>query len=169
MIFLALSGKPHAGKDTFANAILNRWPDETRTYSVSEMICEELGVVRSEVKDARILQACGSKRRREDPFYWIRKVVAAVERERPAIAIFTNLRLINEVTVVRAYGAVTVRLTRLNENGSLYIAGDRDMNDPLETELDNFQFDYFITAKSGQTSWIAAQAIALVKTLRNGE
>ena len=56
-------------------------------------------------------------------------------------------------------------MIRLNPNGSLYIAQDRDMNSPLETELDHYNWDYRLIAKGGETSLLKQQAITLARSV----
>lgn len=130
------------------------------------MICEELGVVRSQVTEPRILQDHGSKRRQEDEFYWVKRLVAAMERDQPTIAVIPNIRMLTEVAAVRKLGGALIRYTRLDVDGSLWLANDRDMNHVLETALDDFNWDFYITAKHGEQALLQLQTLALVTYLK---
>jgi len=168
-IFLGFSGKPRHGKDTAAAAILREFP-QAKIYSISDLICAELGLARNEVRDVSILQAHSHKRCAKDPLYWARQIAEAIERDAPHIAIITNVRRWDEAQFYRGMGCVLVRVTSLNPNGSPYVPRDRDMNDPLETELDGYNFDYHLTAKrKTQIRWLERQAFSLVCELQEGQ
>jgi len=168
-IFLGFSGKPRGGKDTSAAAILREFP-QAKIYSISDLICAELGLARGEVKDVSILQAHSHKRCAKDPLYWARQIASAIERDAPQIAIVTNVRRWDEANFYREKGCALVRVTALNPNGSLYISRDRDPNDPLETELDGYSFDYYLTAKrKTQVRWLERQAVLLMQELLEGQ
>lgn len=168
-IFLGFSGKPRGGKDTAAAAILCEFP-QAKIYSISDLICAELGLARNEVKDVSILQAHSHKRCAKDPLYWARQIAGAIERDAPPIAIVTNVRRWDEANFYREKGCALVRVTALNPNGSLYISRDRDPNDPLETELDGYNFDYYLTAKrKTQVRWLERQAVLLMRELLEGQ
>ena len=164
-IFLGFSGKPRHGKDTAAAAILREFP-QAKIYSISDLICAELGLARGEVKDVSILQAHSHKRCARDPLYWARQIAEAIERDAPHIAIITNVRRWDEANFYRERGCALARVNGLNQNGSLYISRDRDPNDPLETELDGYNFDYYLIAKKpGQKRWLERQAVNLIHEL----
>lgn len=164
-IFLGLSGKPRHGKDTAASAILKAFPG-TKIYSISDLICAELGVKRDEVKDVGILQAHSHKRTNGDPLYWARQIHFATERDYSPVSILTNVRRFDEAEFYRDKGWRLCRVIALNPNGSLYISRDRDPNDELETQLDGYNFEFRIVArKPGQKHWLETQAVNLVNCL----
>jgi hypothetical protein len=165
MLKLGFSGKPRSGKDTAAAAIKNSWPDFVKVYSISDLICAELGLVRDEVTDVSILQNHSNFRCAKDSMYWTKQILSAIQRDKPKIAILSNVRRFEEAEKLRLAGFVLVRFTRLNHNGSFFVANDRDMNDALETELDLYNFDFHVISKTGQVEWIQHQAVSLVKTL----
>lgn len=165
-IFLGLSGKPQHGKDTVAEAIRYVFSRRVKTYSISDLICAELGVSRKDVKDARILQAHSHMRCANDPLYWARQIQDAVNAGTEQISLLTNVRREDEAHYYLSRGWRLCRVIALNPDGSLYISGDRDANDPLETQLDRFNFEFRIIArKPGYLHWLQAQAIALVECL----
>lgn len=165
MLVLGLGGKPHSGKTLSAETILARHPG-TKLYSISDMICEELGVVRSEVKDPRILQNHGTLRRSQDELYWINRVIEAIDRDRAPLAVITNVRMLTEVAGVRKFGGYLIRYTRLDVDGGPWITNDRDMAHVLETALDDFNWDFYITVKHGQQSLLQLQTLTLVGYLQ---
>ena len=67
---------------------------------------------------------------------------------------------------IKERGGVTVNVTRLNADGRPYFSSDRPVNHPSETQLDRYNFDYFIKAKSGEAAWVEQQVITLVEYLR---
>ena len=52
-------------------------------------------------------------------------------------------------------------MTRLNEDGVPFVAGDRPADHPSETELDGYNWDGYIKTKTGQEALAAEQALAL--------
>jgi hypothetical protein len=168
MLVLGLGGKPHSGKTVAAETIVKRYPD-SKIYSISELICEELGLRREEVRDASILQDHGALRRKENPNYWSEKILRAVRRDSPRIAVIPNVRTMQEIETFRSVGARFIRYTRLNHDGSPYIANDRNMTHPLETELDSFNWDFYITTKTAQEILAQAQTLALVEWIFHQE
>lgn len=164
-LVLGLGGKPHSGKTMAADA-LTKAHFNAKVYSISDLICEELGVTRSHVKDARILQDHGQSRREEDPLYWVCRIEKRIVDESPEVAIIPNIRAFTEVDMVRRLCGRLIRYTRLNPDGTCYAANDRDMNHPLETALDNFNWDHYITVKQGESPLLEAWTLALVAYLR---
>lgn len=163
-ILLGFGGKPRSGKDTAALAIVEEFPD-TRVYSISELICRELGVKREEVKDVSLLQREGARMAAGNPRFFVEKILGEIERDAPPIAIVPNVRRWEEAEFLRKKDFALVRFVRLNKNGSPFIARDRDPNDPLETDLDFFNWEYRITAKTGQVEWLKSQAVNFVVSL----
>lgn len=166
VILLGLGGKPHSGKSVAAEVLRG---SGARIYSISDMICEELGVKRERVSNPRILQDHGHRQREKNPNYWTDKIIAAISTESPDLAVIPNIRMPNEAALVHLVGGHLVRYVRLNGDGSQYVASDRDMNHPLETTLDHFNWDFYITAKGGQRSLIEVQTVALLRYLKESQ
>lgn len=165
MLVLGLGGKPGSGKTTAAEAIRACLPEETRIYSVSEIICEEMGVKREDVKDARVLQDYATKKRKIDAMHYCKKIVQALTRDAPQIAVIPNIRTMEEIAVVRFFGGSLIRYTCLDVDGSVLVTNDRDMNHPLETALDDFNWDFYITARCGESRLVGIQTMGLVHFL----
>lgn len=168
MLVLGFGGKPGSGKTTAADAIKASFPG-VGVYSVSDLICAELGVKREDVKDARILQDHGTRQREKDRNYWIKKVLDSIRQDDPRIAVIPNIRMHTEVLGVRILHGRLIRYTCLNANGTEYNANDRDMKHVLETELDDFNWDHYITAKCGESRLVELQTFSLVGYLLHRE
>jgi len=143
-----LNPKPQAGLFKFAAALYQECREK---YGMTE-------------KDAPLLQRIGSERRAENPNYWVDKVFESVPTNL-GVAVITDLRYQNEAWAIKERGGFTVRIVRLNADGTPYIAGDRPADHPSETDLDGYNFDFRIVAKSGETAWVEQQAITLVEYL----
>lgn len=95
-------------------------------------------------KQSRVLQHHGEFRRKQDPFYWVRKLRASVEMDNPQIAIIKDVRHLNELYFVKAFGGFTVKVTRIG-----FVDLSRDPNHVSETQLDNVPFDIEINVPEG--------------------
>lgn len=116
------------------------------------------------------MQEHSHRRCAEDPLYWARQILAAASNDGAPISMLTNVRRRDEAELYKREGWTLVRVIALNASGSLYIPQDRNMNDPLETELDGWNWDYRIIArKPGQKKWLEAQAVTLVRCLLEGQ
>jgi hypothetical protein len=181
MLLLGFGHKARQGKDTAGQGVFDYYEKKRQLalrhglrvipavglYRFAEALYEEArrdyGMTE---KDAPLLQKIGTERRSQDPEYWIKKVFEKIAYDRPHIAIITDLRYQNEATAIKANGGYRIKVERLNEDGTKYIADDRPANHPSEIDLDNFNFDYYITAKTGQVAWVEQQAITLAEMLR---
>jgi hypothetical protein len=166
VLIIGFGGKPLHGKDACCSAIVKEWGESVvGVFSVSNEICKELGLVRSEVKDVSVLQKHSKMRYDQHTDYWSHRVLKSISLCKHEISLISNVRRLDEVKFYGDAGAHFVRVIRLNENGSLYIAGDRDLNHELETELDNHNWDYRLVAKTGQADLLGGWAVQLVRYL----
>jgi len=62
------------------------------------------------------------------------------------IVVIPDTRFINEVDATRVNGGFYVKVVRTKEDGSQYIADDRDPNHPSEAELEGYPADVTLTA-----------------------
>ena len=73
-------------------------------------------------KQRTLLQWWGMEYRRSvDPYYWVKKLAERLEREKPEIALLTDMRFPNEMAFCKEYGE-TIKVERRNPDGTLYIA-----------------------------------------------
>ncbi|KKN03321.1 hypothetical protein LCGC14_1108860 [marine sediment metagenome] len=105
-------------------------------------------------KDPEILQFWGTNFRRTlcDPNYWVKLTMKkantlALNMDRGVI-IIPDTRFINEAEAVTINKGFYVRVVRIKEDGSQYIADDRDPNHPSEAELEGYPASSTLTAKN---------------------
>jgi hypothetical protein len=115
----------------------------------------------------QILIDIGKEKRSISENYWVERVLAQVEKDKPSIALCPNLRLPMEADAFHKAGGYVVRCTRLNENGSLFISEDRPPNDITETALEFWPADFYLTTKPDQIEFLERQSIALYEYLLN--
>jgi len=168
-IRIGFGGKPRHGKTTAAEAIRRAYGAESvEIISISELICAELGVKREEVADVRDLQRHSHARCAADGLYWARQAQIRSNQCEKEIVVLANVRRVDEAEYFLGHGWALARVMALNADGSLYVPMDaaRDLNDPLETALDRWNWPYRMVAqKPGQKEWLEAQAEALVDYL----
>lgn len=181
MLLMAFGNKCRQGKDTAGEAIYNYYDAKRQLalrhglrvipsvglYRFAEALYEEARRRYDMTeKDAPLLQRIGTMRREQDPEYWVKKVFEKIAHDTPQIAVITDLRYQNEAAAVKVHGGYRIKVERLNEDGTKYIATDRPSDHPSEIDLDGFNFDYQIVAKTGQTAWVEQQAITLANYLQ---
>jgi hypothetical protein len=117
-------------------------------------------------KHAKLLQWWGTEyRRNQNPNYWTDQWKKAINPYAD-IVLTTDMRFINEAEVVKAAGGFTVRVSRLNTDGTPFVDPSRDAAHVSETQLDGYDFDYQITVKTGDLVLLEEWAITLVHYLR---
>ena len=180
-LIIGFGSKARQGKDIAASGVVSFYAQERYTASLhgvkikvptvkqfrfAEALYEECRVIHGMTdKDAPLLQKIGAARRAEDPNYWINKVFDAIGDT--GISVISDVRYKNEAAAIRNKGGVLINVQRVNANGTPFIADDRPADYPSETELDDFNWDYFIKAKSGDGVLVAEQAITIVEYIRN--
>ncbi len=110
-------------------------------------------------KQRALLQWWGTAyRRKQDPFYWVRKLRDTLLEERPAIALISDMRFMNEVQFVKGCDGKLVRCDRLYCS-DLLIAGQSEH--VSETELDSLpekSWDYIIQVPDGRVDELRRDA-----------
>lgn len=175
MIIIGFGNRARHGKDTAVNYIQKQnsivyvdWqcPVITQRFGFADALYEECHTLHNmTVKDARLLQQVGAARRAEDPNYWITKLFQKV----PScvnMLLISDVRYQNEAEHIKSLGGYLVNVSRLNEDGSPFVADDRPADHPSETELDGYNWDFYIKAKSGQAELIEQQAFAIAEYIR---
>lgn len=109
-------------------------------------------------KQRSILQWWGTEyRRAQDRFYWVKKLVATIQRENPQFAIITDVRFDNELALVKSLGGHTVKVTREG-----ITATDLAIRQHVsETNLINAEWDYEITAPYHGHDELTTDAVSL--------
>lgn len=171
-LVIGICGRARHGKDTVAQVIKEELEDLKLTCfhsSVSAVVFAEaqrLGLVSAlsretcQAPDLDTLVRLGHARRYDDPDFWLKRLTAQIEQSSAEVAIVPGIRFENEVAWIRSNNGILLRITRRNADGSLFIARDRDPNDPMETVLDRAVADYEITATTGQGEWLYWQGVS---------
>jgi hypothetical protein len=160
--------KARHGKDTVAGMVAELLP-QARVMPFAfhlKALARCLGMKR---KNGLVLQALGTEVMRAlNPNVWIELHESWVEDEQPAVALIPDVRFENEVRYIARHGGLLYRIDRLNEDGSPYLAGDRDPNHASETELGGKAlFDRYYTVKSGDFEGLRRAAIQVSYDIRD--
>lgn len=116
-------------------------------------------------KFVRTLQHYGTDyRRAQNPDYWVERYIEEVQKHRDVV-LTSDMRFKNEADAVKYMKGVTVNVTRLNSDGSVYVDSSRPKEHISETELDNFGWDFYLKAVNGQIGLLEQQAIGLAEYL----
>jgi hypothetical protein len=117
-------------------------------------------------KHAKLLQWWGTEyRRAQDQDYWVKQWKDGIN-PKASIVMATDMRFINEAQAVKSVGGYTVRVSRLNSDGTPYVDDSRDPKHTSETQLDGYNVDYQITVKTGDLPLLEEYAVTLVHYLR---
>lgn len=182
MLLLAFGSKARQGKDVAGEAVvehfirqqamLNRFYETNslkpgpaaQLFKFADALykeCRELHGMTE--KDAPLLQRVGTERRAENPKYWIDQVFAQIDRVNPEVAVITDLRYRNEARAIKDRGGVIIQVSRMNQDGTPFVATDRPADHPSEIDLDGHRFDHYISAYSGEVALVAQLAITIAE------
>jgi hypothetical protein len=176
MILIGLGHKARHGKDSAGEAILDYYSvggahrdyiPKTRHYKFAAALyreCHELYGMKE--KDPLLLQKIGQERRKDNPNYWVDKVFENVDRDCPDIAVITDVRYQNEAEEIKRRGGYLILVSRLNENGTPFVADDRPADHISETNLDGYNWDFRIITKTGEAALVGEMAITIMEHLR---
>lgn len=114
-------------------------------------------------KQSLILQWWGTDyRRAENSNYWVDRWIEKVVGF-DGVVVAGDARFTNEAIAIMELGGSTVNVRRLEEDGSQYFDASRSATHPSEIELDKWNWDYRIIAKTGQVALVQAQAVEILK------
>jgi hypothetical protein len=118
-------------------------------------------------KHVKLLQWWGTEyRRAQDNNYWIKKAFASIPIG-TNIAIFTDVRFLNEAGSIKERGGHLIEVVRLNQDGSRFYSTDRPRDHVSETQLDGYNWDHYIKTKSAVET--GEQAITIAEFIRGLE
>lgn len=175
MLLIGLGNKCRQGKDIAAEAIRDYYNRQlelavkhnlrhrvptAEIFKFAESLYEECRCNHGMIeKDAPLLQRVGTERRAQDPEYWIKRCFDKIWATKPEIALISDVRYQNEAQFIRQNGGYLINVSRVSLDGTPFISADRPADHPSETELDDYEWDYFIKARSGQSALVGELAI----------
>jgi len=182
-IVLAFGHKARQGKDLAAKAIIEQRGHlyDIKTYAFAAVpkfelnqvdqfaLCMKLGVPydfsrpmsdplcqTEHGKQSALLQRVANDARKKDPNRWVKIVADQIAKDKPQVAIVTDIRYRNEFNWVRSMGGTTVKFTRLG-----FVDLSRDPNHISEVDLDGVTFDYEVTSREGDTDQLKEDAVTV--------
>jgi len=184
-LLIGIGHRARHGKDSACHAIMNHIERQNRAerhyvdaqivhvkqFRFAEALYEECRRLHGMTdKDAPLLQKVGAARRVENVNYWVDKVFEQVDdffKTHPfGVAIITDVRYQNEVAEVKKRGGYTIDLTRLNSDGTPYVAPDRDPKHQSEIDLDGYNWNFYIRTKTGEDALAGDIAITIFEYIR---
>jgi hypothetical protein len=109
---VGITGAARHGKDELARALVSVVPGAER-FAFSDAVA---AVARAEgrmvARDARVLQAVGTERRRARPSVWLECLEGAIRDRRPVLAVVTGVRYPDEFALIESLGGVVVGVVR---------------------------------------------------------
>lgn len=147
---VGIGHKARHGKDTVASMLHERIPRHSKIYSFGYALkawARVQGVMTN--KDPALLQSLGTNvLRGVDPDIFVKALSYQIREDSVGIAIISDLRFVNEAAWVERFG-ISVKISRINEDGSLYIASDRNAAHHSETALDEYCYNKEFSVRSG--------------------
>jgi hypothetical protein len=118
-------------------------------------------------KHPKLLQWWGTEYRRQffGQDYWIKKLYASMPTNLH-IAIITDMRFLDEAAAIKERGGYTINIQRLNQDGTQWYSSDRPKDHRSETELDGFNYDFYIKTKDHHAALTGEQAVTLAEYLK---
>jgi hypothetical protein len=166
---IGFGNKARHGKDYSCQAIHENHPADTKIYSFATALKAYCRIQHGmTVKDGPLLQMIGTDdMRAQDPLVWVRTLYWQIAEEQPAYALIADMRFPNEAEFIKSLGGYIVRVTRVNADGSRYVAQDRDPNHPSEVALDYYEgWDKQIIAVSGDVTSLRRDALQVFDDVR---
>ncbi len=181
MKVIMISGKSYSGKDTFAN-IMKRELEQSGKRCTILHYADPVKFFAKQVynwdgvKDKAgrtLLQHLGTDCvRAYDQDYWAKTIaifIAAIKNDFDYIFI-PDARFENEINITSYYnpGAITIRINRINSDGSPYINPNFTLTQlvhPSETSLDNWKYFDYIVSNSDDMQSFEAEAKRIAKLI----
>jgi hypothetical protein len=169
MILLGITGKKRAGKDTFADYVIENSRGKTEKMAFADAlkdeVCAALGVNRSRIDQDKslfrpILQWWGTEWRRGcfGDGYWIERLKFKIQASSANVIIVSDVRFRNEAGLVHALGGHIVRVVRpddLTQDGHV-----------SENDMNGYPEDFTIVAKTGERDKLRAEAAWMIDQLQ---
>lgn len=123
-------------------------------------------------KDSEFLQIWGTDIRRNlyDQDYWVKKTEQKILeiKKLPGkhLILIPDTRFKNELLLITKHNGFYVEVIRLNEDGTRFLATDRDPNHPSEIDLDGTMPTWQVICKSGQLDLLKDRANIVLDFIR---
>lgn len=194
MILIGLGNKARQGKNFVANYMREAFPslqeyafaNELKKYCLEnhDKLVDEFYRVNSMHpmknllywKDdpiygcTTILQWYGTYKRQENPDFWIKLVAEKLNREKPDVAVITDVRFPNEADFVKFENGFLVQVIRFKEDGTQFLDPGRDPNHISETALDDYMgWDYIIRVKDGDLDALKHKSLGVLSNILDDE
>jgi hypothetical protein len=141
------------GKDTLAAKVADELRSEglkVAPMALADDLKAFARVLGMKEKNGPLLQALGTDVFRAlDEDIWVKCLEARVQESDADVILVTDVRFKNEARWITSQGGVLVRVDRIMEDGSTYVAPDRDPNHRSETELKGAHFDLYFQVPNG--------------------
>lgn len=184
MILIGLGHRARQGKDYVANYMAEALSG-IRVYSFAKALKEHCkanhvkllaqfksatgftGEVEQKVDPiygyTRVLQWYGTYARETDADVWVKVVAQSIERDKPQIAIITDVRFPNEAAFVKTKNGYTCECIRVMADGSQFTDPGRDPKHISETALDDYDWDFTIRVKDGDLRSLQVKALGVLQ------
>lgn len=123
-------------------------------------------------KHPKLLQWWGTEyRRAQDKDYWVKQgmktVNGFIKKHPDGVVLISDTRFYNEAQAVKDANGDVLLVSRINSDGTAYRDPSRDANHVSETQLDNYNADYYITSKSAAlTAELAITTFEYIRAMR---
>jgi hypothetical protein len=178
-LLIGFGNKARHGKDTAAQAVIEAafvdCLEGGRLFKFADSLYEicriEYGMVE---KDASLMQRVGSEMRAKDPDVFVNATFAAIDSffsaaalvQQPVVAVISDVRYKNEALRIRERGGYLVNVQRLHPGGNPFIAPDRPATHQSELDLDNFDWDFYIKAHTGEVELVERMAVTIFQYVK---
>jgi hypothetical protein len=178
-LIILFGHKARHGKDTVVKTIIDAYKDkyDVRRYAFADELknevegldklamCARYGVAYDfnppmddplcpTGKQSSLLQAHGAHMRTINPYHWVNKLGNKIEKDKPQIALISDMRYKNERLWGLANDGYTVNVTRQG-----YVDLSRDPNHESEVDLDGMPYDFYISVPEGNLEELRADAL----------
>jgi hypothetical protein len=162
---VGLGHKARHGKDTVANYLLQYGAERMSFADDLYAVARVMFGMRE--KDPKLLQVLGTDVfRKMNQHIWIESLYYKILERKPKVVIIPDVRFPNEAAFVRSLGGYLVKVTRLNLDGSVFVAPDRDPDHPSEAALNGWgDWDLIINANSGDIQRLHIGAAAIMSAI----
>lgn len=159
-LVIGFGHRARQGKDLAIKLLQQEYPGRVLRASFGDVLKSYCRVhLGMRQKDGSKLQQAGVAFRKRDTDVWVRAVawwiaeLDADARERQIVCI-GDVRFPNETAFVERMGGRLCRVRRIEEDGTPFVAGDRDPNHSSEAALDGYPWPFEINAVKGDIETI---------------